>query len=407
MTPGFQFLGRGYDALFGNIYDTSGNGDAGWKSQVFEFTTKQQVKTPDNLWIVPDYTQSTLLSTCSVDQSQTVLNDDFDYQHSVSVGFGIDLDLFGAAFKFSIDSKHITHTTINKESIFAQLESTCAVYQLIMNAYKTANVTEDFLYGVQSLTETYDEETYMQFIQVFGTHYARGLRLGGRWGWLIEFSRNDFQKMIDDSVNWNLGLSYAGKVKAGIDLNGSVDTTTMTKVMNSITNNFSYNIGGDYQAEASDWIKSVRATPMPIKIDPIPIWELLTTKYVPSVENLNIKKALLKNATLNYCSWVVNNLDSSVNCSRPEPLPKPTPSPVSPDAVRGICIRNNGAYGMYWRLYNDNHSGVFAESEGYTAGNIKCLDGMQVKLTKKTKKKINFILKFFFLLKTFKLTVII
>ena len=378
MTPGFQFLGKGYDAFFGNLYDTSGNGDPGWRENVFEFTTNQNRKTPDNLWVVPDYTTSTMLSACSVEQTEKLLNDGFDYQNQVTLGFGIDLELFGASFQFSIDSKHITKTTIDEESIYAIMESTCAAYQLNMNAYLTPNITDDFRYGVDTLTDVYDETAYMTFIQTFGTHYIRELRLGGRWGWLIEFKRKSFQKMLDDSINWNIGLSYAGKVKAGFNLNGSTETNTVTTVMNSISHNFTFNIGGDYHPDSDTWMSSIRANPMPINIQAIPIWNLLISKYFPTVANLNGKKTLLMNATLNYCSWLHNNIDSTVNCTRPAPLPKPQPKPIDPNAIRGICVHNNGGYALSWKLYNDNHQNLYAQSDVFTAGNYRCLDGLQV-----------------------------
>ena len=136
-TPGVQFLGKGYDVYFANLYDTSGNGDQGWKEQVFQFTTNQGLKTPDGLWIVPDYTTSTILSSCSVEQSENIINDGFDYQNAVNTGVGIDLSLFNASFQFSIDSKHIANTTTDKQSIYVQMQSTCSAYQLTMNAYNT------------------------------------------------------------------------------------------------------------------------------------------------------------------------------------------------------------------------------------------------------------------------------
>jgi len=376
LTPGFQFLGKGYDIFFSNLYDTSGNGDPGWKEQVFQFTTTQGLKTPDGLWVVPDYTTSTLLSACSIEQTETILNDGFDYQHSVSLGFDAELSLFNASFQFSIDSKHVVQTTISKESIYAQVESTCAAYQLNMNAYLTPNVTDEFQYGAETLTDTYDEDAYMTFVQTFGTHYIRSLRLGGRWGWLIEFNRQSFQKMLDDSINWNLGLQYAGKVKAGFHLNGSVDTNTVTKVMNSISHNFSYNIGGDYKPDSESWMASIRAAPMPIKVQAIPIWNLIDKKYLPTTTNLNLKKANLMNATVNYCNWLRLNLDSSVNCTPPQPLPQPKPSQLNPNAIRGICVQNNGGYAMSWRLYKN--SDIHADSDVFTAGNSRCLDGLQV-----------------------------
>ena len=389
MTPGFQFLGRGYDIYYGNPEDTSGNGDQGWREQMFQFTTTSGQKTPDNQWLVPDGTQSLLLSSCSLDQSETLINDAYDYQNTVVAGFGIDLNLFGASFQFSIDSKHIAHTTFEKESIYAQLQSTCAAYQLNVNAFKPPPFNDEFLAGVDSLTDLYDEGIYMYFIQIFGTHYARSLRLGGRWGWLIEMDRKSFQKMLDDGVDWNMGLKYAGKVTAGINANGSDDTNSMAKIMQTVLHNYSFNIGGDYKPDSGEWMASVRADPMPLGVETVPIWQVVTSHNLPSVANITVKQSNLKNATENYCKWLQNNGDPNVSCQRPTPLPKPTPGSSDPDpnSVSSICVHNNGGFALSWRLIKGDPfsflpSSVHADSDSFAAGGYRCLDANLVQAQK-------------------------
>jgi hypothetical protein len=378
MTPGFQFLGNGYDVFNGNIYDTTGNGDGGYREPVFSFTNKEGKKTPDGKWLVPDKTSAILLSACSIDQSQTVMNSAYDYQQSVATGIGINFEAFGAAFQFSVESKHISQTTDTQQSIYAQLESTCAVYQLAMNVYDPPVVSSDFLEGAKSLPLSYDEDAYMTFIQVFGTHYIRQLKLGGRWGWLIEFSMKDFQSMLDDQVNFNLGLSYAGRIKAGLNINSTTDENTTTRVMNSISHNFSYNIGGDYQPDALAWQQSVRGNPMPIRLDLTPLYELFKERYLSDVANISEKAVLLKQAIVSYCDWLKRNNDPNVNCSRPEPKPRPQPRSLAKDAIHRICVENNGAFGMWFVLFNQDHPNFSSESSFYPQNQKRCLDGMQI-----------------------------
>eukprot|EP00929_Paragymnodinium_shiwhaense_P056398 TRINITY_DN2821_c0_g1_i1.p1 TRINITY_DN2821_c0_g1~~TRINITY_DN2821_c0_g1_i1.p1 ORF type:complete len:501 (-),score=95.05 TRINITY_DN2821_c0_g1_i1:326-1756(-) len=373
-TPGFQFLGFGYDILTGNPRDTTGFGDRGFRTNIFDFTHSQGHKTPDGKWDVADKTTSQMISACSETQVSKIVNSAFSYKNVVSTDFSIDLELFDIAFDFSIDTKHVTDTTETHESIFAQITATCAVYELTMHLYDHPPFDPNFLAGASMLPSTVDEdeEAYMTFIARFGTHVVNQMTLGGRWGWSMEFKNHSFQSLLDDSVSIDLGLHYAGKIKAGFDVNHTTDTSMAYAVTRAISHNASFSTGGDFKTDPEEWKATVRNSPMPISMQLTPLYDFFTSQYMPNVQNVTGKKEALKR----YCPYKSKHFDPTVSCKAPQPIPLPQPHPVKTDAIHRVCVENAGGFALSWELLNQNRP-VQAKSPTFAAGQYRCLDGIQ------------------------------
>jgi hypothetical protein len=303
-----------------------------------------------------------------------MINSGFSYIRKVSTGVDMFGDFFGVKFDFSIDTKHIRKATEDKESIFAQMESLCTAYKLTMHTYDHPAVDPNFLAGVKSLPLEYDEDAYMTFLRTFGTNVVTGMTLGGRWGWQMEFKLDDYKSMMDDSISVGIYLAYAGKVKAGFNITHSEDTKLYMRVMSSISKNYSFNVGGTFSPDVLRWEESVRSQPMPVHMTLMSVSDLFTESYVPAVENLTTRKANIVNATKGYCQYLNRNVDPSVNCTPPAPIPMPTPAPPAKNMINGVCVRNSGGYALKFDELIPGTPRV-ATSDTYTAGNNRCLVG--------------------------------
>eukprot|EP00929_Paragymnodinium_shiwhaense_P056401 TRINITY_DN2821_c0_g2_i1.p1 TRINITY_DN2821_c0_g2~~TRINITY_DN2821_c0_g2_i1.p1 ORF type:complete len:482 (-),score=123.30 TRINITY_DN2821_c0_g2_i1:131-1576(-) len=376
-TPGFQFLGFGYDLLSGNTRDTTGYGDRGFRTNVFKFTHTEGLKTPDGKWTIPDKTTSQAVSACSETQVSKIINSAFSYKHEVSTDFSIDLEMFDVAFDFSIDTKHVTDTTETHESIFAHITATCAVYEMTMHMYDHPEFDPNFLAGVNMLPTTVDEdeEAYMTFIKRFGTHVVNQMTLGGRWGWSMEFKNHSFQNLLDDSVSIDLGLHYAGKIKAGFDVNHSTDTRMAYAVTRAISKNASFSSGGEFKTDPEEWKQTVRANPMPLALQISPLYQMFTTGYMPNVSNIAQKKKAMMDAIKRYCPYKSQHTDPTVSCKAPEPMPMPKPNPLKEDAIHQICVENEGGFALWWQLVNNDRP-VMAKSDTFPAGQTRCLNAI-------------------------------
>jgi len=381
-TPGFQFIGYGYDALNGNPRSTQGDGDPGFRTNVFKFTKTQGTKTADGKWDVPDKTTSQDFgSTCSADQSTQILSSAYDYQHTVDNGISLNAGFGGLEFSLSLDFKQIDNETKSNHSIFAQVSARCAAYQLTMHTFDHPDVDSNFVAGVDTLPEHYDEASYMRFLRAFGTHVVTQLQVGGRWGWQMSFNRFSYTNMLDNSINVEAGIEYNGKVRAGIKFNHSDDTKSAMAVANSIAKNSTFNVGGTFNPDMQAWMASVKAQPMPTHLTLMPLDELISTVYLPksNASSLSAKATAMREALKNYCPYVQKTFDPMAVCTPPKPLPAPTPNPVAKDAVRRICVLNNGGYAMNWEL-NDltTQYPVKSATGNYAHGQVDCLDGLKV-----------------------------
>jgi len=382
-TPGFQFLGYGYDILYGNPRSTEGGGDPGFRTNVFDFTYTENTMTGDGKWQVPDKTTSqSKTGTCSLTQSSTMIYSGYDYQHAVSTGVSLNAGFMGLEFTLSTDFQKTENQTRSNTSVFAQVTAECAAYELTMHTYDHPPVDANFKLGVQyGLTEEYNEAMYMEFIQNFGTHVVTQLDVGGRWGWQMAFDRFNYVSMLDHSVDVNAGIEYAGQVKAGIHVSHSDKTSDYRSVVNTISNNKSFNIGGEFNADVNTWMKSVVANPQPISLTMQSLDTLMNPLYLPDLDSssLSTKATNMQTAIAGYCSYVQKNQDSQISCEKPQPLPAPQPSAVADNAIKRMCVTNWGAYAMKFTLKDlTSDYAITKWTDWYDDGSTVCVDGNDI-----------------------------
>mmetsp|Transcript_33761 Transcript_33761/g.75445 ORF Transcript_33761/g.75445 Transcript_33761/m.75445 type:complete len:452 (-) Transcript_33761:61-1416(-) len=371
-TPGFQFLGFGYDLLSGNVRFTNGQGDPGFRTNIFKFTETEGHMTSDGKWHIPDKTTSVLLSDCALEQEVTIISDAYSYQRTTDTGIDIDLGFAGLEFVFSIDFVTVENQTRKDESVFAQITSKCDTYALTLHLFDHPEVDDDFLYGVRSLPATYDEKAYMTFISRFGTHVVHGLNAGGRWGWQMEMSRVDYETMMENKIDIELGIKSFGRMVAGIS--HDVDHKSLAEVTKSITHNKTFNTGGKFSPNVTTWAASVKDFPMPTHLSLTPLDALFTPTYVNDT-NLTQKAAAMRQALEKYCPYLQRR-SPALQCTPPKPLPPPAPRPVEKNAIRRLCVWNNGGFAMSFDLIDQTQSMPVKSGSGtYSAGQQRCIDG--------------------------------
>lgn len=374
-TPGFQFLGFGYDSLLGNTLATTGLGDDGFRTNIFKFTHNEGQKTTDGKWDIPDKTTSQAFTACAQEEDMKIIDSLFAYTKTVEDTLDLDAGGAGVTAGFSVDSKNVEASTHNHTSIFAHISYVCAVYELTVHEYDSPALDENFVKGVQSLPTTYDEEAYMSFILEFGTHVVHSLKAGGRWGWQTEFKEDSFVSMLDYGVDVNLGLNYAGKIQAGIAFNHSADTSTINAVTSAIYKNSTFNIGGEFNPNPEQWMKNLQNNPMPVHLGLTSLDKFLTPLYLPDQDDVDAKADGMRTALDSYCAYRQKNLDPDVSCEAPQPVPPPQPHPVADNAIRQVCVENEAGFVLYFMISDvDSSTGIEATSDRYPIGRRECVD---------------------------------
>lgn len=219
----------------------------------------------------------------------------------------------------------------------------------------------------------------MAFLGEFGTHAVTQMKVGGRWGWQMEFRADDYQALLDDSVDVSAGIKFAGLVSAGVKSSTTVDTKTMQRVTRAIAANQTFNVGGAFNPDVQAWMKSVRSAPMPLHLTLTSVADLLTSRYVPSGKQLDQKRRALEQALASYCSYRQRR-DPMLTCVPPIPIPDPTPRPIPSNAIARICVRNEAGFVLVWTL--SGGGAVTAQSPGYPAGQEYCLGGEHIQASR-------------------------
>jgi len=386
-TPGFSFLGAGYDLLVGNPLSTTGLGDPGYRINIFDWSFSEGLKTSDNKYKVADKTRTRTFDDCSTTMHEKMYNSAYSYKHLINVGFNIGLNLgfntsAGASanvnFEFGVDVKKVRNHTNDRSRIYAHADAVCTRYQLMMNQFFLPNTTMNFERGVAMMPETFDMDTYATFLRAFGTHYVSGLKVGGRWGLQMTFKSNNYQALINNQVNVNLGIKVmVGAMGGNIGINATTDTKTHYKISDAIWNNSTFSIGGAYNKDPKKWMASVTETPMPVHLTLTRLDSLVNQFDLPNLDakTLPAKKANLIKAINNWCQYHMD-LHPGFNCTPQAPIPMPTPAPISAKAIRRVCVQNDGGYAIFWHMMTKG--GVGAQSNTYAAGNTECIDGSDV-----------------------------
>jgi hypothetical protein len=147
----------------------------------------------------------------------------------------------------------------------------------------------NFKKGVATLSPTYNKDTYVKFLDVFGTHYVNKLQMGARYGYLSVFTDAGWTSMLEKGIKVDVAASasYAGvSGKASVSTNQqSADAKTF---QNSRENVKIFSLGSTPPTSGNnvEWANQAIAEPMPITYSLRPIDELFTTQFMPDVQGL-------------------------------------------------------------------------------------------------------------------------
>jgi hypothetical protein len=139
----------------------------------------------------------------------------------------------------------------------------------------------------------------------------------------------------------NVSASYAGEF--------SISASALTKYQQELARNFTslttsqslFFVGGKPPADLNpiEWMNSVQRTPMPIRYQLNPLYELLTSQFFPNDTNINAKATNLQTYLLTmYCQELLSEGQLS-SCSAPPPDPPP---PTLPNVTCRFCDTDCG-----------------------------------------------------------------
>jgi len=332
-----QYLGLGYDAVFGNPHTTSINEmpDPGFRAAVFNMTNFNPLSYAQScaacklkmmtriIETVNNYSQTLRdFTSFNLNWSPSPAPDTLPPgggQSSVPVVPDTGAPVqdvkppepasdFKFAFAASNDYKHVEESTSYNLNKFTETYVECCTYRASLPVdYTSAVVTSDFAEAVAQMpfTNKSNPTFFKRFFSFFGTHVIDRMRFGGMFGVRSRITKANWTKMVQDNkdVTFKAEMSMKG---FGIGFNrlSSSEQKSASSFDKFTSKQTLFFKGGKLPVDwnASTWASELSNDPLPISYELVGIERVLTATRFPKDKNLKAKRKNLVAAISGYCA---------------------------------------------------------------------------------------------------------
>ncbi len=187
-------------------------------------------------------------------------------------------------------------------------------------------------------------EDFEGFVNLYGTHFAGGMKLGGWFEEGITITSSELTELESKGVKVGFEAELTlKKISAGVDIQSDLELSETWKQFykksdHKITAAGGKLTGGDPGTNLPGWLATVDDHPVVIEVSLIPLWELMAPSFFPTLGQQEIADArkLLQARTETYFETHGVNLGSSrihdgdVVYISPLRPPSATPGPTNP-----------------------------------------------------------------------------
>ena len=309
--PNVGYLGTTYNIFKGNPESTKGLDPGFTFHNVYSLTYEQGQETVDGRYSIPDFSHITTSSVCSFQFDSSTTQDTSSYTKSLQVHVDVDFSGWGASFSASADYNDVHSGTTSSQKIFMSSHATCEAYIAFITPLESASTTAimnpAFQKDVYYLSTQGDNDTYFNFIDKWGTHYAYSLRMGGRYGVRSTFLSSEYIDMAASGLDISAAASYSGEYSINANLTTDIQQNQSKQYEQHRSDYQVYQIGGTpvVSQESEDpsfqWAQTVKDNPLPIDYRLQPLSNILTAINFPHDENITVKQANLEELFIEYC----------------------------------------------------------------------------------------------------------
>lgn len=319
--PNIEYAMRGYNLLMGNPLATGHQADPGFDSSIFE-AVYSGAATADLRYQIPDGMSVYSKTICNIQFLSDVYTNEKKYQHELKVPVNVDFSGWGAAFTANVQYQQTTTQMSTYEHSFVKTESTCGVYEVVLDLYEPAKLRSGFLTAAQTLQDANAEDeytTYRRFVEVYGSHFLASTHMGAKYAEQSELSKTSRETLEAENIDIKLAAAYSALFKLGIDGGANIDTETMERFQKETLSQSIISFGSRPPADgsASTWANSVFDEPLPISYHLLPIDELFTASFMAdSGIDYALIRPRLRSFIKGYCESEQDNLGIS-DCNGP------------------------------------------------------------------------------------------
>ena len=198
-------------------------------------------------------------------------------------------------FSASADYKSVSSGTTKDKKVIITSKAECSIYDGQLQTFALPFFSKGFLAGVDTLSATYDKESYSKFIEAFGTHYVSKIKMGARFGYYSIISENGWTTLTDKSLKVENAASLSGWGVSGSEHSMTDDEKKQAKEFDDSKESTKTFVLGSYppsSGKSEDWAQqTLEDEPMPIKYTLNSLNDLFTSKNFKDQKNIDVIKS--------------------------------------------------------------------------------------------------------------------
>ncbi|XP_033119821.1 uncharacterized protein LOC117119117 isoform X2 [Anneissia japonica] len=239
---GIFFIGSGYNILDGNPQGSKdyGGADPGLLStrNVFDFHFDEDNLSDDGKYTIPDEMTVSVNKSCTNTTRQQAVSGGWEYQKGLKYNLGqrrfnesdinvtMEILFIGLEFTASLGFEFIVEGTRDLEYVYYAESNECSLAKasLKLDEVKSSKyfLSRSFVINACSLPKLYDQQTYFDFIDLWGTHVVVEVELGVRQSERYTSSRNEFVRYAMREAEASVGVgvelfNWAASIVIDID----------------------------------------------------------------------------------------------------------------------------------------------------------------------------------------------
>ena len=297
-------MGSCYNIFKGNPFATGGTLDPGFLSaqNIFTFTYDDGLTTTDGRYSIPDHTNVNAIGSCSFAFSSKVTKDIRSYMDSLKTKVETSFSGWGASFSQSYDYNDAYESMQYGENLYISSSAECQAYGASIANIQLTSHFRDSVSDLPATKSTYD---YFDFVEVWGTHIATTLIMGGRYGYRSEMSTSMYSELTSHGFSVMASAGYSGLFSISSSYLTEEQKEQMEAFESSRKSYKIYQVGGkppaDEDQSALAWAQTVKDDPLPMAYTLKQLQEYFTPRYFPEDKDIETKRINLAEATVEYC----------------------------------------------------------------------------------------------------------
>ena len=258
-----DFLGLGYDIFVGNPHKDIF--DEGFRSAVIQLTYSptQPMYSSDFKWTIPENTQALQVISFSSQTDSTEITGMTSYQKSLELEARLTYRDDDKKFSASAEYQLVQDGITNYHYYYVEAVAKCSVYKLKVTDIQSIKLTKSFQDAVTNLP-TSPNESYIEFIGNYGTHFATELIMGAKTVIQSEFEEKSWAEMQNSDIDVNFEAGLNNQWNSAV---GSQATVAGEELFTCLRRNYKQSYLGSLpprDGNYSSWALSVGESPYPI-----------------------------------------------------------------------------------------------------------------------------------------------